>query len=165
MLILLYIMFHPPVGRFQLELVCYFTHFSTVVPFNRCVFFFPVGLSSLIQYFQHVLWVLKIFLSSGLSFHPTVVFFFLVDFSSLIRHFQQVFWGAEVSSVSLFEQLTVGVRNLYIGSFCPAMSSLSRYLQGGQRKSETYVYLYVYIYIYIYIYLFIYLFICFPSNK
>ena len=36
--ILLNIMFHAPIGRFQLELIYYFTYFSTVVPSNSCVF-------------------------------------------------------------------------------------------------------------------------------
>ena len=31
-------MFHAPMERFQLEIVYYFTYFSTVVPFNICVF-------------------------------------------------------------------------------------------------------------------------------
>ena len=49
-------MFHTPMGRFQLELIYYFTYFSTVVPSNiGC--FYPVGLSFLIR-FQKVLWVL-----------------------------------------------------------------------------------------------------------
>ena len=33
-------MFHAPIGRFQLELIYYFTYFSTVVPSNNCVCFF-----------------------------------------------------------------------------------------------------------------------------
>ena len=37
-LILLHIMFHAPMGRFQLELIYYFTYFSTVIPSNICVF-------------------------------------------------------------------------------------------------------------------------------
>ena len=36
--ILLNIMFHAPMGRFQLEVIYYFTYFSTVVPSNSCVF-------------------------------------------------------------------------------------------------------------------------------
>ena len=36
--ILLNIMFHAPMGSFQLELIYYFTYFSTVVPSNICVF-------------------------------------------------------------------------------------------------------------------------------
>ena len=31
-------MFHAPMGRFQLELIYYFTYFSTVVPYNSCMF-------------------------------------------------------------------------------------------------------------------------------
>ena len=31
-------MFLAPMGRFQLELMYYFTYFSTVVPSNSCVF-------------------------------------------------------------------------------------------------------------------------------
>ena len=31
-------MFHAPMGSFQLELMYYFTYFSTVVPFFICVF-------------------------------------------------------------------------------------------------------------------------------
>ena len=37
-MVLLNIMFHAPVERFQLELINYFTYFSTVVPSNICVF-------------------------------------------------------------------------------------------------------------------------------
>ena len=37
-LILLNIMLHAPMERFQLELIYYFTYFSTVVPSNICVF-------------------------------------------------------------------------------------------------------------------------------
>ena len=36
--ILLNIMFHAPIGRFQLELMYYFTYFSTVNPSNSCMF-------------------------------------------------------------------------------------------------------------------------------
>jgi hypothetical protein len=36
--ILLNVMFHAPMGRFQLELIYYFTYFSTVIPSNICVF-------------------------------------------------------------------------------------------------------------------------------
>ena len=31
-------MFHAPMERFQLELICYFTYFSTVAPSKICVF-------------------------------------------------------------------------------------------------------------------------------
>ena len=41
LLILLNIMFHALMGRFQLELFYYFTYFSTVVPSNICVFLSP----------------------------------------------------------------------------------------------------------------------------
>ena len=37
--ILLNIMFHALMGRFQLELFIFITYFSTVVPFTSCVFF------------------------------------------------------------------------------------------------------------------------------
>ena len=37
-LILLNILFHAPMGRLKLELIYYFTNFSTVVPSNSCVF-------------------------------------------------------------------------------------------------------------------------------
>ena len=37
-LILLNIMFHAPMRRFQLELTYYFTYFSIVIPSNICVF-------------------------------------------------------------------------------------------------------------------------------
>ena len=59
-------MYHAPIGRFQLELIYYFTYFSSVVPSNICVFF-PVALSFLIQHFQQVLWVLKFLLSPDLG--------------------------------------------------------------------------------------------------
>ena len=64
--ILLNIMFHTPMGRFQLELIYYFTYFSPS-SHPALVCFFPVGLSLLIQHFQQVLWVLKFFLSPGLG--------------------------------------------------------------------------------------------------
>ena len=35
---LLNIMFHAPMGRFQLEFIYYITYFSTIVPSNSCVF-------------------------------------------------------------------------------------------------------------------------------
>ena len=43
-------------GRFQLELIYYFTYFSSL-SHQTLVCFFPVGLSLLIQHFQLVLWV------------------------------------------------------------------------------------------------------------
>ena len=77
-------------GRFQLELIYYFTYFYIVVLSNICLFlscrpfvvnitfstslmavegsfetfvcFFPVGLSLLIQHFQRVLYVMKVLL-------------------------------------------------------------------------------------------------------
>ena len=62
--ILLNIMFHAPTGRFQLELINYFTYFSPS-SHPTLVCFFPVGLLLLIQHFQQVLWVLKFLLSPG----------------------------------------------------------------------------------------------------
>ena len=44
--VLLNIMFHTLMGRFQLELFIFITYFLNVVPLTSCVFF-PVGLSSL----------------------------------------------------------------------------------------------------------------------
>ena len=35
--ILLNIMFHAPMGRFRLEVIDYFTYFSTVIPSNICM--------------------------------------------------------------------------------------------------------------------------------
>ena len=35
---ILNIMFHAPMGRFQLELIYFITYFSAVVPFSSCVF-------------------------------------------------------------------------------------------------------------------------------
>ena len=52
--ILLHIMFHELMARFQLELFIFITYFSTVIPIASC-FFFPVGLSSLTRHFQQVL--------------------------------------------------------------------------------------------------------------
>ena len=52
--ILLNIMFHATMGRFQLELIYYFTYFSPLSHLTL-VCFFPVGLSLLIQHFQQVL--------------------------------------------------------------------------------------------------------------
>ena len=49
--ILLNIVFHAPMGRFQLELIYYFTYFSPS-SHSALVCFFPVGLSFLIQHFQ-----------------------------------------------------------------------------------------------------------------
>ena len=59
-------MFHAPMGRFQLELIYYFTSFSPS-SHPKIVCFFPVGLSLLIQHFQHLFWVLKFLLSPGLD--------------------------------------------------------------------------------------------------
>ena len=60
-------------GRFQLELIYYFTYFSPS-SHPTLVCFFPVGLSLLIQHFQQVLWVFKFLLSPdlGSSDMPTV---------------------------------------------------------------------------------------------
>ena len=44
-------MFHAPMGRFQLELIYYFTYFSPLSHLTL-VRFFPVGLSLLIQHFE-----------------------------------------------------------------------------------------------------------------
>ena len=52
--VLLNIMFHASIGRFQLELFIFITYFSTIVPFNSCVFF-PISLSLLVWHFQQVL--------------------------------------------------------------------------------------------------------------
>ena len=54
-------MFQAWMGRFQLELIYYFTYFSTVVPSNSCVFL-SCRPFLLIQHFQQVLWVLKFLL-------------------------------------------------------------------------------------------------------
>ena len=42
MSILLNIMFHALMGRFQLELFIFITYFSTVVPLTSCVFFHTI---------------------------------------------------------------------------------------------------------------------------
>ena len=63
--LLLNIMFHAPMGRFQSELIYYFNHISPS-SHPTLVCFFPVGLSSLIHV-QHILWVLKFLLSPGLG--------------------------------------------------------------------------------------------------
>ena len=52
--ILLSIIFHALMGRFQLELFICIIYFYTVIPLPSCVFF-PVGLSSLTRHFQQVL--------------------------------------------------------------------------------------------------------------
>ena len=52
--ILLNIMFHAPMGRFQLELIFILPVFSQS-SHPTVVWIFPVGLSSLIQPFQQVL--------------------------------------------------------------------------------------------------------------
>ena len=36
--VLLNIMFYGPMGIFQLELIYFITYFSTIVPYNSCVF-------------------------------------------------------------------------------------------------------------------------------
>ena len=50
-------MFHAPMGRFQLELINYFTYFSPSSHLTLMCFF-PVGIKLLIH-FQQVLWALK----------------------------------------------------------------------------------------------------------
>ena len=52
--ILLNIMYHALMGRFQLELFIFIVYVSTVVPLTSCVSF-TVGLSSLTRHFQQVL--------------------------------------------------------------------------------------------------------------
>ena len=47
-------------GRFQFGLFIFITYFSTVVPFNSCVFF-PVDLSSLMRHFEQVLKGVEVF--------------------------------------------------------------------------------------------------------
>ena len=47
---LLNIMFHALMERFQLELFIFITYFSTVVPLTSCVSF-PIGLWSLTRHF------------------------------------------------------------------------------------------------------------------
>ena len=64
--VLVNIMFHAPMGRFQLELINCFTYFSPSSHLT-VVYLFPVGLSSLIRHFQQVLWLLKFLLSPGLG--------------------------------------------------------------------------------------------------
>ena len=93
-----------------------------------------------------------------LSFEIYFVAYFHVGLSSLTRHYQLVLQGVEVPSVSWLGQLKfkslvisiVGFRNvfyclvwavdlgvqitdegrsLYIGRFCPAITSLSKYLE------------------------------------
>ena len=59
LLILLNIMFHALMGRFQLELIYYFLPIFPPLSHPTAVCFFPVGLLSLIRHFQQVLWVLK----------------------------------------------------------------------------------------------------------
>ena len=54
-LILSNIMFHAPMGKFQLELIYYLSIFHRRPIQKLC--FFPVGLSLLIQHFQRVLWM------------------------------------------------------------------------------------------------------------
>jgi hypothetical protein len=46
-------LFHAPMGRFQLELFIFITYFSTVVPLTSCVLI-PVDLSSSMRHFQQV---------------------------------------------------------------------------------------------------------------
>ena len=82
--ILLNIMFHAPIGRFQLELIYYFIYFSALVPYNICVLFscrpfvvnttFSTGLVgvevtsvSWLGQLTELLWVLKLLLSPGLG--------------------------------------------------------------------------------------------------
>jgi hypothetical protein len=70
LMIILNIKFHAPMGRFQLELISYFTYFSPS-SHSTIVCFYPVGFSSLIRHFQQVLWVLKFLLSPSLAPRPT----------------------------------------------------------------------------------------------
>ena len=113
-------MFHAPMRRFQLELIFYFTYFSTVVPSIVC--FFSVGLSSLLWHFQQVLWVVKLLLSPNLDSWQ-------LEFKSLIIVIVgfQNFVCCYVWAVYLGVQFTDEGRSLYIGSFYPAITSLSRF--------------------------------------
>ena len=51
---------------YTVQFIYYFTYFPTIFPSNIC-YFFPVGLSLLIQHFQQTLLVLKFLLSPGLG--------------------------------------------------------------------------------------------------
>ena len=85
------------------------------------LFFFPVGFSSLTKL---VLWVLKLLLSPGLGSWQ-------LEFKSLIIVIVgfQNFVCCLAWAVGLGVQIADERRSLYIGSLCPAMKSLSRYLE------------------------------------
>ena len=105
------------------ELIYYFTYFSSS-SYSTLVCFFPVGLLLLIQHFQQVLWVLKFLLSAGLGswqleFKSQIIV--MVGFQNFVCYL--------VWAVYFGVQITDEGRSLYIGSFCPTMTSLSRYLE------------------------------------
>ena len=98
-------MFYAPMGRFQLELIYYFTYFHRR-PIQRCVFHFcrsfvinmtfSTGLVG-VEVSSSLLYVpeLRINLVFYLFFTvvpSNVVYFFPVGLSSLKWHFQQVLW-------------------------------------------------------------------------
>ena len=96
--------------RFQLELIYYFTYFSTVVPSNSCVFLScrPFVVNKTFQ----VLWVLKFLLSPGLNswqFAFKSLIIVIVGFQNFVCCLA---WA-----VDLWVQIPDEGRSLYIGSW------------------------------------------------
>ena len=99
----------------------YFIYFSTIVPSNSCVFLscrplvvnktFSTGLVGVEVYF--VSWL------GQLEFKSLIIVIVIVDFQNIV---------CCLAWADLGVQITDKGKSLYIGSFCPAMTSLSRYL-------------------------------------
>jgi len=87
------------------------------------VCFFPEGLSLLIQHFQQVLWVLKLLLSPDfgswqLEFKSLIIVIVGFQFFVCCLAWAVAYLGVQINDEG---------KSLYIGSFCPAMTSLSRF--------------------------------------
>ena len=95
-------------------MIYYFTYFSTIIPSNICAFL-SCSPFVVIQHFQQVLWALKFLLPPGLgSWQFESLIIVIVSFQNFVSCLA---W--DWSSNHCVE------RSLYIGSFCPAMTSMS----------------------------------------
>ena len=112
-IILLNIMFHVLMVRFKSELFIFITYFSTIVPIKS-------------WFFSCRPFVVNATFSTGLVV-SSVSLIFKSLIISIVR-FRNLFCCL-VWAVDLGVQIIDEGRSFYIGSFCPAMTSLSRYLE------------------------------------
>ena len=102
---LLNIVFHALMGRFQLELFIFITYFSSVVPLTNCVFF-PVGLSSLSRHFQQfvLLLILLNMFHAPMGRFQLELFIFITNFSTVVPLNICVFFPVGLSTRDIFNR-------------------------------------------------------------